>query len=327
MLTDSQISKINNFLENKVFNYTGKIVHGVDKNADFDFKFKILGYKKMISVGEWYDYTKISLTLFNFRDDLSKLLFTNNDVISSISDDKINSFWNGIFKDNWWFLSHSLSTEISTILRYFDDNIRVVIEDYNVIQPKKENIQEQKMSRQTIRTVVRDITNIIKLKKEGDFYLPKNSDFYSFSNFPVEFSVELYIVHDLQINNFKINADYSSDDEVIEVVVVCNPKKLESNLYNIVGELNEVIAHELEHSLQNYRGELEFNDEYEELPPLEYYQQPHEILAQIKGFKRLSNLRKKPIGDVINQWFNTHRDIHGLSPEEEKIVINRLMSN
>ena len=79
--------------------------------------------------------------------------------------------------------------------------------------------------------------------------------------------------------------------------------------------------------MQNYRGELEFNDEYEELPPLEYYQQPHEILAQIKGFKRLSNLRKKPIGDVINQWFNTHRDIHGLSPKEEKIVINRLMSN
>ena len=314
MLKDNQIDKINHFLENKVFTYNGKILYGVDVTSDFDFKFKILGYKKMISVGEWYDYTKVSVTVFNFRDNLSKLLFTDNEL-------------NNVVDRGLWKVKNSLSQEINTILRYFDNDVRVKIEDLKIINPKTTNIQEQKMSRQTVRSVVKDIVEVLKKKRKGNFYLPKDSDFYTFTSFPVEFSVELYLSHNNKSDGFKINADYSSDDEVIEMIIVYNPKTLESNLYNIIGELNEVISHELEHSLQNYRGELEYDDESEELSPLEYYLQPHEISAQIKGFKRLSKLRKQPIEHVVRQWFESHKDIHSLTPEEEKIVINRLLNN
>lgn len=323
MLTDKQIDKINKFLENKTFNYRGLIIHNTDIYTDFDYKFKIIGYQKRISVGTEYDYLTISLTLLNFRDNLSRAMFDNEL-------NKEKDFWKSYLEDYLYMLKTKLINSITEIMSGFDTDVRVHVGEVNIEKSKKENIQEQKMAKQTIRTVVRDILNILKRKVDGGYYLPNESDFYSFPNFPVDFSVELEIVQDVNDNGFKINADYSPEDEVIGVLIVYNPNTLSTNLYDIVGELNEVISHELEHSLQNYRGELEYgdeNDEGEELTPLEYYSQPHEISAQIKGFKRLSKLRRKPIEDVIRQWFATHKDTHNLSKDEEKIVIDKLINS
>ena len=321
MLTDKEINRINKFLESKTFNYRDLIVPNTEMYTDFDYKFKIIGYKKMISVGTEYDYLTISLTLLNFRDNLSRAIFD-----SEVNREK--DFWKSYLEDYLYLLKSKLVNGITETMVYFNTDVRIHIGEVMIEKSKKENIQEQKMAKQTIRTVVRDILNVLKGKKEGDFYLPNDSDFYSFSNFPVDFSVELEISQDTNINSFMINADYSPEDEVIGVLIVYNPNTLNTNLYDIVGELNEVIAHELEHSLQNYRGELEYSDETgDELTPLEYYSQPHEILAQIKGFKRLSKLRRKPIEDVIRRWFATHKDIHNLSKDEEEIVINKLINN
>ena len=322
MLTDKEINRINKFLESKTFNYKDLIVPNTEVYADFDYKFKIIGYKKMISVGTEYDYLTISLTLLNFRDILSRIIF----------DGEVNrekDFWKSYLEDYLYLLKSKLISSITDTMIYFNTDVRIHIGEVMIEKSKKENIQEQKMTKQTIRTVVRDILNVLKGKVEGDFYLPSDSDFYSFSNFPVSFSVELEIVQDMNLNSFKINADYSPEDEVIGVLIVYNPNTLNTNLYDIVGELNEVMAHELEHSLQNYRGELEYSDESdgEELTPLEYYLQPHEIFAQIKGFKRLSKLRRKPIEDVIRQWFDTHKDVHELSKDDEETVINKLINN
>ena len=140
MLTDNQISKINNYLEGKVFTYNGDIIYNVDKKADFDFKFKILGYKKMISVGEWYDYTKVSITLFNFRDDLSKFFFVDNEMVTSLKKDNLQSFWKEMFNKNWWYLESNITMELQTILSYFDNDVRVKIEEI-YINDKKENLQ------------------------------------------------------------------------------------------------------------------------------------------------------------------------------------------
>jgi hypothetical protein len=93
----------------------------------------------------------------------------------------------------------------------------------------------------------------------------------------------------------------------------------------LAGELNEVLAHEMEHSKQEYHGEFE-RVVNEPDTSLEYYTQAHEITAQYQGFNRLSKLRKVPMDVVVNDWFETHRDIHGLTPDEEQHVITQILN-
>lgn len=193
-------------------------------------------------------------------------------------------------------------------------------------QLKVEITESNLRPRNVIRTVVKDLINVIKKNKEGEYTLPDESSYeiYSFEKFPVEFSVEITVKHDNNLNGFKANAEYSSDDDVIELVLIYNPKTLDKNLYGIVGELNELVAHEIEHMMQTYRGE--FSRKKKTKSALEYYTQSHEIPAQVKGFKRLSKLQKKPFEEVVRNWFETHQEIHTLDKNEQNIVIDKLLN-
>jgi hypothetical protein len=319
MLTNQEINRLNKFLENKTFNYQGLMIFNTRTMVDLDYKFEIIGYKQMISVGQYYDYINISLTIFNFRDKLSQLIFSSNDT-------KEQEFWKSFFDNNLFFFKQQILGDIRNILINFDPNIKIHIGKINIELPEKENIQEQKMTRYAIRNVVKDIVKILKTEEEGDYTLPDN-DYgggYEFDRFPVEFSVDLYVSHDDSFDGYKLNAEYSPEDDTIEISIVYNPSDLKTSLYEIIGELNEVLAHELEHSLQEYRGEFDDDDD-EETDPLKYYLQAHEIPAQVAGFKRLSRLRKVPFETVVRNWFKTHGEIHQLNDKEQKIVINKLL--
>jgi hypothetical protein len=319
MLTNQEINRLNKFLENKTFNYQGLMIFNTRTMVDLDYKFEIIGYTKRISVGQYYDYINISLTIFNFRDKLSQLIFSSNDT-------KEQEFWKSFFDNNLFFFKQQILEDITNILINFDPNIKIHIGKINIELPEKENIQEQKMTRYAIRNVVKDIVKILKTEEEGDYTLPDN-DYgggYEFDRFPVEFSVDLYVSHDDSFDGYKLNAEYSPEDDTIEISIVYNPSDLKTSLYEIIGELNEVLAHELEHSLQEYRGEFDDDDE-EETVPLKYYLQAHEIPAQVAGFKRLSRLRKVPFETVVRNWFKTHGEIHQLNDKEQKIVINKLL--
>ena len=45
----------------------------------------------------------------------------------------------------------------------------------------------------------------------------------------------------------------------------------------------------------------------------EYYKQPHEIPAELKGFKRVNKLRKEPIEKTIKDWFERNKSNHNLN--------------
>ena len=320
MLTDQEINRLNKFLENKTFNYQGLMIFNTKTMVDLDYKFEIIGYKKMISVGEYYDYLKISLTIFNFRDKLSQLLFRSKDT-------EQQEFLKSFFNDNLFFFKQQILESITNILINFEPDIRILIDKINIELPEKENIQEQKMTRYAIRSVVKDIVKVLKTNEEGEYTLPDN-DYgggYEFNRFPVEFSVDLYVSHDDSFNGYKLDAQYSQEDEVVEIGIVYNPSDLKTSLYDIVGELNEVLAHELEHSLQGYRGDFDRDYTEEETDSLKYYLQSHEIPAQVAGFKRLSKLRKVPFEVVVRNWFKTHGEFHNLNNEEQEIVINKLL--
>jgi len=94
-------------------------------------------------------------------------------------------------------------------------------------------------------------------------------------------------------------------------------------LEELIGELNETIRHELEHVYQHQKG-FEF-PKREPKSPIKYYTQPHELEAQVAGFKRIAKLKKLPLIQVIRNWFNKNQSRHRLSPKEVETVIKKII--
>ena len=320
MLTEKQLDRINKLLSTRTFKFRGYLIPDLPESmkSDIDYKFKVDGYRKMTSVGEEYDYAKLNVVITGLNDKFSQLLFTpeDNEQGQMIA----RSFENRLYK----FYS-DLNLEMTRFLRIFDENIRTTIDSltFDVQKPITES-NMSRMSRIAVRTTVKDILNIIKDKEPGEFYLPgEDGEEYSFTNLPFTYSVELYVEIDDNIDGYSVGGNFSSEDDVIEVAIKFNPKTLRKNIYNIIGELNDIVAHELEHGFQYItEGKV-----YQEPPSdsLGYYTQPDEIKAQRVGLRRLAKLRKLPFNNVVSEWFDTHRDIHGLSENEQEIVINEIL--
>jgi hypothetical protein len=196
--------------------------------------------------------------------------------------------------------------------------------DYN------ELILENNRRRQVIRTIVKDIITVFKNEEEGEFYLPnyleKNEDFYNFTNFQNNIILELVMTQNYDIDDFIVDGNYWGSDDVIEIIVDYNPDVKSKMLYDLVGELNQVVAHEIRHIDQNTKETFDL-DGPEEEDPYAYYTQPHEIDAQVFGFKRLSKISNKPYEKVVRSWFDKHKDIHMLNDEEMNDVINILLKH
>ena len=186
----------------------------------------------MISVGEYYDYLLLKVVITGTHDRISKLLFdpTPTEEGKLIA----KSFENRLYK----FYS-DLNQDIQDYLKYFNDSdeefVRTTIDDLKFDLKKPENITESRMSRVAIRTTVTDIVHKLKDGKSGDFRLPDVEDGseYSFTNLPFGYSVDLSIEIDENIEGFEIEGNYSSEDDVIEIAVLFNPKTLRRNFYNI----------------------------------------------------------------------------------------------
>ncbi len=97
---------------------------------------------------------------------------------------------------------------------------------------------------------------IVKQKQEGTFYLPEdiNDELeYSLTNKNISFSVELTLQFNDLIGGFGVNGAYSHGDDTIELVIEYNPNTIEQQLYDLIGEVNEVLTHEMVHLNQNYK--------------------------------------------------------------------------
>ena len=154
MLTEKQINRINKLLSTRTFKYTGEIISGYPTPADIDYKFKITGYKEMISVGDYYDYALLDVVITGLNDKFSQLLFTPEPTEQGQMIAK--SFENRLYK----FYS-DLNLEMTNFLRIFDGDIRTTIDSltFDVQKPINES-KMSRMSRNAVRTTVKDILNI-----------------------------------------------------------------------------------------------------------------------------------------------------------------------
>jgi hypothetical protein len=192
---------------------------------------------------------------------------------------------------------------------------------------KKSFILEGAEMRQEIRTVVRDIIQVFKSENEGEFYLPNdlrdNEIEYRFPKFDLE--VELIIKESDDVEDFLLNAELYREEGIVAIIIVYNPENKNKILYNLVGHLNELVAHELRHIYQQKYKTYDIDVEEPE-DPFEYYTQPHEIDAQIAGFKRMSQITKKPFEDIVRNWFEKNKDIHRMNGNETEEVIKKILT-
>ena len=192
---------------------------------------------------------------------------------------------------------------------------------------KKSFILEGAEMRQEIRTVVRDIIQVFKSENEGEFYLPNdlrdNEIEYKFPKFDLE--VELIIKESEDVEDFLLNAELYREEGIVAIIIVYNPENKNKILYNLVGHLNELVAHELRHIYQQKYKTYDIDVEEPE-DPFEYYTQPHEIDAQIAGFKRMSQITKKPFEGIVRNWFEKNKDIHRMNDNETEEVIEKILT-
>lgn len=202
-----------------------------------------------------------------------------------------------------------------------------------MIEIKKSLILEKSEQTQLIRQIVRDIITIYKSNDDGEFYLPEDLDgeemeYHSPKN---SISVELMLEMSDDVDDFMSTAFFVRGENVIEVKIVYNPKNKSKITYDLIGELNEIIAHELRHLYQRDTGLFDFgdedDDEEEELPPFEYYSQPEEIDAQVYGFRRMKKVTRRPFEELVRNWFRTHKEIHQLNKKEQEEIIDMILDH
>jgi hypothetical protein len=185
------------------------------------------------------------------------------------------------------------------------------------------------MDKKAIRTIVKDILGIIKTNKKGEFSLPEDINdemVYDFSKIK-NLSINLIIVKNKSVKTFLMNGDYEKYEDVITIKIVYNPTiDLTKHYYDIVGELNDILAHEMEHYFQYNSGRFDLKPNRAK-KPITYYLKPEEIGAQIQGFKRLAKLRRLTFESVVQKWFDTHTETHMLSNAEVKKVVDNLINN
>lgn len=342
MLSEKQIELINKVAAIDTHKYTGELItQGVGLPADIDYKFRITGHKKMMSVGEYYDYLLLEVTITGVHDPLSKLIFTpeptdTGKAVARMFESRLYTFYSSLNKDIQDYMKYFNNT--GEIIRTTIDDLRIdlknIQESFKINLGNSNNLskfvsilesQMSRISKIAVRTTVKDILKVIKSNGEGVVYLPGDiGEEYSFTNLPFKYSVELTLKINDELDGFKMDGSFIPDEDVIEIIVEYNPNTLKRNFYNIIGELNDIVSHELEHGFQYFRGEHTYQD-----PPSEsfdYYTQPHEIKAQRVGFRRVAKLRRLPFNDVVRNWYEDHKDIHGLTDDEMEEVIKIILN-
>jgi hypothetical protein len=125
---------------------------------------------------------------------------------------------------------------------------------------------------------------------------------------------------DENIKPLDIQGYWDEDENQIEIDVDISEDADMDVMYELIGELNDVVTHELEHAKQTKSGYVFPDVEYKQ--PKRYYLQQHEIEAQVAGFKRKSKLQKKPIEEVIREYFQKR----GIRKSLINLLVERLMN-
>jgi hypothetical protein len=324
---DFPIERLNEFLKDHSFIVQDPFGDGMNEKMNLTVKVQLTGVKPMISVGEWKDFIEYTLFLEDIDSNFGRGLFGHQFAALKTHDYKLSN------TDTTFYL---LTVNVNKLLREFltywsiDNYVTCtrVVNNVANVDPKYMNeslIMEGKYD-SVVRQLVKDVLSITKFQIEGEFVLPEDisgETVYSFPQLDTTFTIELKLDVSNDVKTVDVDGAYYPDEDVIEISVITNPNLNRQVLEELHFELNELIRHELEHIIQFERGDDIPTKEPKK--PIKYYSQPHELQAQIAGFKRRAKKERKPLEDVIRNWFEKNKLKHRLSPKNVEVVINRIL--
>jgi len=325
---DFPIERINRFLENHIFEVP--LHYDLLKDIKLPVKVKLTGMKNFISVGEWRPYIVYELHIVpgNKTQNFMASIYFGKENMSEIPFE-VNLKDRGIDS-----LIYNLSELLRNFLQYWGVNYRVNCGEafshvpFNIdTKNLTESLIIESKYDGIVRKLVKDIIGFVKYGQSGEFSLPEDISgmemVYDFPQLDTNFSVELTVVEDETVDNFTIDSEYYRDEDIIELQINLNPNHGRSILQDLIGELNETLMHEMVHVGQ-HENDYDFPDD-EDLSPLEYYTQEHELEAQYRGFKRRAKKEYRTIENVIDDWFEKNKNLHRLTPNEVEIVKEKIL--
>jgi len=315
MVNPKLIDVINKRLKNKTFDI--EIF-----NLPFEIKVEITGQKEMISVGQLKDY--LTYTVFiqpHASEDYNRIinmLFRNKitNVVSYNMDSKLYNINNRVNEILHNIIMYYKDDLYSILTKIVNEQVKDQITESFLVEGKYDGIT---------RKLVKDIILVYKENDAGDFTLPEYFDeemTYNFGAPADDLTVNLILKKNINTDEFEVTGSYTRENNTITIVVIYNPDKKVIITQKLIGELNENVRHELEHMIQKWKGSR-FRKEPE--TPIKYYTQKKEIEAQVAGFKRRAKQEKRPVEDIMREWFKKYQHRHSLDPKEVEKVIKKLL--
>jgi len=322
-MIDFPIERINKFFSTHIFEVKTQPTHDDNFILSTNIRVKLTGVKDYISVGEKKSHVEYTITI----------LPTNE------TSDVWNKMWAGVYGEKvdintssreYPELRFVMNHKLENFLKYFGVEKQVictkVVNELEDNQLKESLITESRYDN-VVRTLVKDIISLYKSQREGEFSLPEDIRgeehmTYSFPQIKNEFSIDLNLAKDDDVDTVEVDADYYKDEDTIEITIISNPELGYQNIQELIGELNEVIRHELEHISQHQKG---YKFPKEPKGPLKYYTQQHELEAQLAGFKRRARKENRSVEEVIRGWFRRNEKKHRIKPKQVETVINKLL--
>ena len=133
MISEKHIERINKVIKDMVFDYDGKIFTP-DLNIEFQYQFIITGQRRMISVGEYYDFINVLVEIIDMDERTKKIFSVLKALETNLSTD--------------YRLNNYIERSISEELQYFfsGDYVRVKIVDIELSEELKEKIDTEKLN-------------------------------------------------------------------------------------------------------------------------------------------------------------------------------------
>lgn len=133
MISQKHIEKINKVIKDMVFDFSGEMVTPGLK-VDFQYQFELIGQRRMISVGEYYDFINVLVEIIDMDERTKKIFSVLKALETNLSTD--------------YRLNNYMERSISEELQYFfsGDYVRVKIVDIELSEELKEKIDTEKLN-------------------------------------------------------------------------------------------------------------------------------------------------------------------------------------
>ena len=320
MYSEGQLKVANLILKNKVFSVDKR--YGNFAGLKFYFTAKVTGQRVMYSMGEPYDTIQLDVVVVKVSGMYSHLMFDsrkgNNYNRVEMLEERSQAGFDYLMRD--------IASEMTQMFKVFDSNVETQVENLKISESvetedplRRAQVSEAKVPRTMVRGIIQKIVNTLKKKEEGEINIPFMSGGEEYNIMvDIRFNDEIESARDFDLNSF-----YNTDTGDVEILIQVDPDRLEKSLFSIIGELNDDLTHELQHSRQSEEGRID--DEDFQGDNFEYFMQPNEIEAQYFGLKQKAKSMGLPMEDVIDDWFMFRQEKFELTDDEVAKIKNAVL--